>query len=272
MTRLLAPTVFALVLGVSPALAASEAELDELFSALRTGEILQILADEGITDGEDLRQDMLGGRGGLGWNAALATIYSQPRMEAEFRASFDDVLADTDITPLLDFFASDLGERVTLYEVEGRRAMADDDVEEAAKSAYAAMDKSSKRIGLLDQFTELNDLIDHNVAGAMTSNLAFFNGLVAGGGFEMEESEILATVWGREEEIRADTTQWLGGYLTFTYERLSDTDLETYFALSDTPAGRDLNRALFAGFYDVFKRISFDLGKTTSGFMMTEEL
>ena len=45
--------------------------------------------------------------------------------------------------------------------------------------------------------------------------------------------------------------QWLGGYLTFTYERLSDTDLETYFALSDTPAGRDLNRALFAGFYAI---------------------
>ena len=83
---------------------------------------------------------------------------------------------------------------------------------------------------------------------------------------------MLATVWSREEQIRSDTTDWIGGYLTFAYERLSDDDLETYIALSETPAGRDLNRALFASFFAVFKRISFDLGQTASSFMVTEEL
>lgn len=252
--------------------AATEAELDELYAALRTSDLLQVMADEGISEGEDLRQDMLGGRGGIGWNGILANIYGLPQMEAEFRATFDAELAETDIAPLLAFFASETGTKVTQYEVEGRRAISSDDVEEAAKAAFAARDPDSTRSELLDRFTELNDLVEYNVAGTMTSNLAFFNGLVAGGGFEMEESEILATVWEREEEIRANTTAWMGGYLTFTYDRLSDDEMAEYVALSEMPAGRDLNRALFAGFFKVFTRISFDLGKAASGFMMTEEL
>ena len=150
--------------------------------------------------------------------------------------------------------------------------MSDEEVETAAKAAYQRLDKTSRRHELLADFIALNDLIEHNVAGAMTSNLAFFQGLAEGGGVEMPESEMLATVWEREEEIRTDTTEWIGGYLTFTYDRLSDDDLAAYIALSETKPGRALNRALFAAFYDVYKRISFDLGKSVSSFMVTEEL
>ena len=42
--------------------------------------------------------------------------------------------------------------------------------------------------------------------------------------------------------------------------------------LSETKAGRALNRALFTGFYDVFTGISYDLGEMASRFMVTEEL
>ncbi len=235
-----------------PATAADAGELDALYDAMRTGELLEIMADEGRADGQDLADDMLGGQGGLGWTNVLATIYAQPRMVAEFRATFDAELATTDITPLLDFFTSETGQSVARYEIEGRRAMSDEEVETAAKAAYAGIDKTTRRHDLLTRFIALNDLVEHNVAGAMTSNLAFFRGLGAGGGVEMPEAEMLANVWGREADIRADTTDWIGGYLAFTYNPLSDDDL--------------------AAFYDVYKRISFDLGKSVSSFMVTEEL
>ena len=106
----------------------------------------------------------------------------------------------------------------------------------------------------------------------MTSNLAFFRGLVDGGGFEMEEDEMLAQVWGQEDELRADTHHWVGGYVTLAYGPLSDAELKGYIDLLDSREGRDLNRALFTGFYDVFTRISYDLGKAASGFMLSEEL
>lgn len=265
-------TVLALLCLATPLDAASKAELDALYDAMRTDELIDIMASEGIAEGEGLRDDMLGGKGGLGWSAVLATIYEHPRMVTEFRAVFDAELADTDVTPLLEFFTSEVGRNVALYEVEGRRAMSEDDVEQAAIAAFEDLDRTSRRHRLLTDFIALNDLVEHNVAGAMTSNLAFFKGLGEGGGVEMPEAEMLATVWGREEEIRADTTEWIGGYLAFTYDPLSDDDLSAYIALSETRPGRALNRALFAAFYDVYKRISFDLGKSVSSFMVTEEL
>ena len=66
-------------------------------------------------------------------------------------------------------------------------------------------------------------------------------------------------------------TFW-SAYLTLAYTPMSDDDLRTYTDLSATGPGRDLNRALFAGFYEVFQSISFELGRAASSFMVGEEL
>ena len=111
-----------------------------------------------------------------------------------------------------------------------------------------------------------------NVVGALNANLAFFKGLGAGGGFEMSEEEMLATVWGREAEIREDTTGWTFGYLTFAYEALTLEELRAYVDLSGTAEGRALNAALFAAFEAVFDDTSFSLGQAVSRFMVGDEL
>lgn len=253
--------------------AASESELDQLFDAMRTQELLKIMSDEGIAEGDELREDMFGGQGDIGWGGALATIYSHDRMIDEFREIFDRELADADVTPLIAYYTSEIGQRVARYEIEGRRAISDEDVEAAAILAHGDLeDAKPERLDLLNAFIDQNDLIEHNVAGAMTSNLAFFQGLATGGALDMGESEMLATIWDREEEIRSDTEEWVGAYLTFTYDRLSDDDLQDYIDLAQTKAGRDLNRALFTGFYDIFRRISFDLGAATARFQQSDEL
>ena len=257
----------------NPLSAASKAELDRLFAAMRTEELLKIMSDEGIAEGDELREEMFGGQGDIGWGGALVTIYGHDQMIAEFREVFDAEMASSDIAPLLEFYGTDTGKRVARFEIEGRRAISDEAVETAAKQAHADLaDENSERLDQLNTFITQNDLIELNVAGAMTSNLAFFQGMATGGGLDIGESEMLAMVWEREEEIRAETEGWVGAYLTFAYDRLSDEDLAQYIALSDTKAGRDLNRALFAGFFDVFKRISFDLGAATARFKQSDEL
>ena len=250
--------------------AATKAELDALHKALRTDEMLRIMGEEGAIEATKLQDDMFPSRALSSWQQAVKVIYAHDDMAAAFRAGFDRELADTDVTALVDFYQSALGTRVAEIEVEARRAIASEEVEVAAKVAFGTLAPS--RAVLVDRFIAQGDLVERNVAGAMTANLAFFQGLVEGGGFEMEESEILAQVWEQEDEIRADTSDWVGGYLTLAYGPLSDAELTGYIDLLDTRAGRDLNRALFAGFYDVFTRISFDLGKAASGFMMSEEL
>lgn len=256
----------------TPASAATKAEIDALYDAMRTQELLAIMADEGRDEGEALQDEMLGGRGGAAWGEMLTRIYAETAMTRTFRSTFDDELAEADLTPLIDFFTGDTGQRVARFEIEGRRAISDDAVEEAAKTAYVQLAPEGARLQLLTRFLELNDLVELNVAGAMTANLAFFRGMAEGGGFEMTESEMLAQIYGQEPEIRADTTEWVTAYLTFTYDRLSDDELAEYIALSETPAGRALNRALFTSFYEVFTGISFDLGEAVSRFMVSEEL
>lgn len=264
--------VLFLVLPVA-AVSASRAELDELHDALSTEELMSILSEEGMIQSEELREEMFPGRGGAGWTATVSRIYAPEVLHRTFREAFDAALADKDVAALLEFYATTTGARVSQLEVEARRAIMSDAVEEAARSAYADLrEKGSPRLELLEEFADLNGLIDRNVAGALNSNLEFYRGLASGGGFEMSEDAMLSEVWSREAEIREDTEGWVFGYMTFAYEDLTDADLRAYVDVTATDAGRDMNRALFAGFDAVFQDVSFALGQATSVFSVGDEL
>ena len=255
------------------AFAASDAELDALHDALRTNDMIRILSDEGIADSLALQDDMFPGQGGAVWPKMVAKIYASEVMVLRFRQAFDREMRETEVDGLLGFYQSEIGQAVTQAEVDSRQAITSDAVEQTARAAYAALlENDPDRAALLDEFVVLNDLVERNVAGAMTANLAFFRGLAEGGAFELGETEMLTMVWEQEAEIRADTESWVGAYLTLTYDGLSDDDFRTYTEVSATTAGRALNRALFAGFYEAFQSISFDLGRAASRFMVSEEL
>ena len=83
----------------------------------------------------------------------------------------------------------------------------------------------------------------------------------AAGGAPRDEGEMLAEVWGQEDQVRADTEAWLFPFLALAYQPLSDAELKAYVAFSASPEGQRLNRALFAGFDAVFEAVSADLGR-----------
>ncbi len=255
------------------AFSASPAELDRLHAALATDELMAILSEEGVVQSEELRQEMFPGRGGVGWSAAVGHIYAPDRLESLFRAAFDEALADDDMGPVLEFYDSETGETIASVEIEARRAIMSEEVEAAAKAAYERISEdNSERTALLEQFARLNDLIDRNVAGALNANLAFYRGLGSGEAFEMTESQMLTEVWGQEATIREDTTGWVFGYMALAYDTLSDEQLRSYVEMTGTQAGRDLNRALFAGFDAVFLDVSYALGAATARFSVGDEL
>lgn len=130
------------------------------------------------------------------------------------------------------------------------------------------------RFGLLEEFVEVNDLIESNVMGAMNSNYAFYIGLMEGEAFGdgLTERDILADVWEQEAEIRADTEDWVYSYLALAYDPLTDEDIEAYIALSETEEGRALNRAMFAAFDELFVSISRRLGYGAAGFMAGQDI
>ncbi|EKE45732.1 hypothetical protein OCGS_0151 [Oceaniovalibus guishaninsula JLT2003] len=250
-------------------------QAEALYDALRLDDLLAIMRVEGTESGLELEDDLFAGRGGVGWKRALADIYGPDNMEGRMRALFVEGMEDATVTPLLDFFTSDTGAEIVTLELEARRAMADEALEEAAEAALERMQRQDDpRIAGIEAFVEANDLIEQNVVGAMNANYAFMTGLADGGAFgaELGEDQMLADVWSQEPEIRDETLSWLYSYLNLAYQPLDDADLAAYTELSRTPEGQALNRALFAAFDEVYVDISRDLGLAAARFMASEDL
>lgn len=240
-------------------------EVTALMQTMRIADIVALLREEGIDYGRKLETDMFPGAGGAGWQATVGLIYDGARMEATFGAALNAALdGQAEATAAAqDFFASDLGQTVLGLEIEARRALLDDAVEDAAKLAWEEMAaEGGPRVALLEEFVAANDLVESNVMGALNSNLAFYQGMAEGGAFgeEMTEDQMLSDTWAQEGEIRASTEGWIYPYLALAYGPLADAELQAYIDFSRSPAGQALNTALFAAFDEVFTPVSRALG------------
>lgn len=247
----------------------------DVYEAMGLDQILEIMREEGLAYGEDLRTDMLGGPPGPGFPSAVSRIYAVERLQSEFVALFADSLDADAIAPLLAFYSSEQGQLIVNFEVAARRALLDDGLEESARQIWQDLEgEYDPRVQLIERFVTVNDLIEANVAGSMNSSLAFYEGLSSGNALDGEWTmdRILNTVWEQEGEIRADTKDWVYPYLTLAFEPLSDEDLEAYIALSESDAGQALNAALFAAFDVLFVDISREMGAAVATYMQGEDI
>jgi hypothetical protein len=248
----------------------TQAAIDDLTQALQLPALFDVLRDEGLASAATLEADMFPGGGGPQWAGALEAIYDARALEARFQAAFAEALAPGlaanpgDIAALQGFYSSDLGQRVVTLEIDARRAFIDDAAEDAAR--VAADKRQSDRdplVRLLDDFIAAGDLIETNVAGGLSGNLAFLTGLSDTGlyGQAMPAQELMAQVWAQEEQIRADTTSWLHAYLGLAYAPLTEAEMQAYIDFMASPTGQRLNAAIFAAFDQVFRQVSYDLGR-----------
>ncbi|MDT8855114.1 DUF2059 domain-containing protein [Paracoccaceae bacterium Fryx2] len=252
-------------------------EVAALSDLLMIGEVIEVMRVEGIDYGTTLEAELFPGKGGAQWQAVVGLIYDPATMRQRFDAVFAREMAGDAgaIGDAAAFFGDARGQRILQLELEARRALMDPAAEEAARLSVQDMEADkAPRLEVLRTFARTNDLIESNVAGALNSNLAFFQGLAEVGplGDEMTEDQMLADVWSQEPEIRAETEEWLFSYLALAYGPLPDDDMQAYQAFSDSPAGQKLNTALFAAFDVVFTAISRDLGRAAARQMQGEDI
>lgn len=262
-----------LCVAVAVSFPAAAAPVDDLLRALRLGEMLDIMRTEGLTYGEEMAQDMFPAGNSAGWDAFLSRLYDIDRMQAAVEAGFVETLDDTEVAPLVTFFTSDLGRNIVSAELDARRTLVDDDVEEAARETYRLRDTddADARLAQLRDFVDANDLLEANVAGALNASFQFYRGLADGGALVMSESEMISDVWAQEDDTRTDTREWLFAYLLLAYDDLADEAMDDYIALSRTDEGRAMNRALFAGFNAMYDDISYALGLAAAEQMLSQE-
>lgn len=275
-SRFLAPAAVALLLTAGPGRPAGE-EAARLEEALQLRAVFSVMSEEGRDYGAEIEADMFPGAGGPSWTQAVAGIYSVERMLPIFDAAFEAELAraDADVPAMTAFFEGDLGRKVTTLEISGRRALLDQAVEDASRLKYEELAAAGDpRVALVDEFVDANDLVEANVAGAMNANYAFYQGLADAGVLEdgLTDDEIIAEIWAQEEAIRDETDIWIRSYLVMAYAPLLDGEIRDYIGFSATPAGQELNAALFAGFDAVFTEVSRQLGRAAGGVMAGQEL
>lgn len=282
MTHALIRSTVAVVLVLVLALRAAGDEAEDrivLNQALGLGPLLEIMQAEGEEFGAGLGQNFLPGGGGAAWQRVVTRIYDPEKMSQVVERGLRAELEARHLPDLLEFFHSARGKRIVEHEIAARRAFLDSAIEDAAKAAYREAQESEsggqqqdRRLALIRSYVEANDLIGFNVAGALNSNLRFYQGMVEGGGLDMSDAEMVDEVWAQEEETRADTEEWMMSYLMLAYSDLSDADVSAYATFSETPAGHALNRALFAGFDRMYGDISYALGLALAAQMKGEDL
>jgi hypothetical protein len=263
--------------GVLAAEQTTPERITALVALMQIDKILVVMRQEGLDHGAALDDDMMGGNGGAEWTAKLAAIYDTDVLKARIAATMQrDYAAEPGTLGDVEaFFGSPRGQKILSLEVEARRALLDPANKDAAELAVQQMkEDNAPRMGLLQRFAKANDLLEMNVAGAMTSSFAFYKGLAAEGAFgeELTEEQMLTDVWNQEPQLRADSETWLYSFLALAYEPISDADVEAYISFSETPAGKKLNAVLFAAFDETFRQVSFDLGRAAARQMQGSDI
>lgn len=254
---------FALSVAALPAWA--DARVGVLLESLRVSEVIQTMRVEGLEYADDLNDEILSGQGGAFWQAQVDAIYNIARMHETVRAAVENGLEEADLRAANAFFASERGARIVSLENAARKAMQDEAIEEAAEArAESLLTTDDPDVTLIREFVTANDLMDRNVAGAMSINFQFYQGLVDGRMLEMSQNDITRDVWEQEPEIRDETEDWLYAYLLLAFEPLDAEDLQAYLAFSESDAGKALNAALFDGYEAMYRDISYALGRAVA--------
>ena len=245
--------------------------------SLRIAEMLDVMRAEGIAASTDLSDSLFPGENAAAWATLVDNIYDLSKMQARFDAALAQAVGDDPgtLAAATAFFDSNLGQRIMVQEIEARRTLLDKAAEAAAAVDWAdtAADQSARAEQII-RFGAVNDLIESNVMGSLNANLAFYRGLSGTGGFgdPMPEDQMLAEVWGQEAEIRQETSDWLYPFLALAYQPLSDAELESYIAFSQTPAGIKINGAIFVAFDAVMVKLSSDLGQAAGRLMQGQDI
>ncbi|MEL7344564.1 MAG: hypothetical protein AAFN59_06860 [Pseudomonadota bacterium] len=250
-------------------------EIDRLLDLLELDAYLTIVAEEGVQDALGIEDEMFAGRGGSAWEALVADVYDPETIKSTFKTRFVAAMDGVDLAPIFAFYDTDQGARIITGELMARQGMRDEDVEAAAIVAYEDLvGEIDPRRALIDGFMDVNDLVERNVMGALNTNFAFLSGMAENDIFaaRLTQSEIIARVYERENELRVDAREWLQAYYVLAFDGLANADIQAYIEHADSPSGKAFNRAVFEGFDAFFDQSSFRLGRAAADFISGQDL
>jgi len=266
--------LFILLVFLPMQLWAADAKDQYLLSLVRFDDMVEVVRLEGLADNADVPQEIFGREFGDNWPDALDGIFDAKALSTYLEVGFLAALADTPRGDIITFLESNAWQSALDLELEGRRAMLDPSVENAAYDMYwERFDDNDERVQDLTRLIEAGQLIDSNVVGAMNSMYQFNQGLLSEGlDVGVDEADMLAQIWAEEDALRLEISEWLYAFLLLAYDPLETRLLREQITFYESPAGQTFHRALMDGFDGLYSAISFDLGATIAIFARDELL
>ncbi|WP_157935854.1 hypothetical protein [Paracoccus zhejiangensis] len=261
-----------LVMPAGPALAESRVEAPgasveaRLWQALRLDEMLVVMQDEALNQGDEMAEMLFEHGSDAGWRKRVSAIHDPRRLSGLLHTAVTKALAEEPAgltQTALDFLETPLGRQVVELELQARRAIIDQDTEDGAIAAFQhALDVEAPRLTTINRLIEGADLLEPTIAAALNEALAFSKGFGAEGGFQMPmtDAEMLEETWAQEPDIRAMIEEWLPAYLMLAYSPLSDEDLARYVDFGTSEAGKGLWSAVNGAYEQVYTAISREMG------------
>ena len=252
---------------IVPAQVASQSStVDHLWSILDLEPQMRIFQQEAVSEAARLDSEGMIAGTGRPWSATVGDIHDPARLRTLFRRGLARALDKADpslIAKGLQFYERGLGRQLVPLETSARNAMLDDQVTARASEAFAKAEaQDDPRAAQILRLIEEADLVAPNVSSGLNASVAFSTGFGAVGGFDMPltQDQMLADTWAQQDQIEAETRDWLQAFLMLAYSPLSDDQISTYTAFATSAAGQELARVMFAAYDAVFLQTSRDMG------------
>ena len=235
---------------------AQTAVYDQLYSALRLDEIVQIIKTEGIHEANTTAEIYLKSKGQTGtFRKDIEKLYDRTNISTFLLDGVANRLTEDDAQSALAFYSGSLGAKIAQLEASARLAISDDAVESVAiEIAKAAGSKDHQRYKTLTKNIEDLELVEHNMKGAFASQYGFLTELSQADDIDLSQDQILSMLSANEQKLRGEISAWLIGYSYMAYQPLSDEELDAYLDFLTSKPGKALHKALF----DVFNALSVE--------------
>lgn len=266
-----------LLLAATQARAGGAVNPSALSEAYRLPALFDAIAHEGRDAADAIAQDVLQGQGGAAWARAIDDIYDPERLHDRFLGLLSAELQRRAAVyeAAMAFARSPAGAAVIEAEVriraELREPGAERDMEAQLERARGI---ESPALAFVRERIGANNLIEQNVSIGLNGSLAYFSGFMAAAppGMGLSEGQIAAEVWAQEEDIRAETVDWLEGYLLRAYATLSDGARAALMAHARSAEGDAFNTAMFRAYEVTFAELSEALGIAVGRALQMREL
>ena len=248
-----------------PVQAIEKTEVDRLVKVLNLKELFEELKNEGVAAGIEMLKEEGRGQQSQEWSNKLNGIYSSDNLEEFFRNELLKLGVIENIVNIIDFYETSLGKKLIKNELATRRALKNEDGKAQAKKILNQLKYfKPNRLSVYKKIIEENNYIEDNISSSMNSNLAFYQGYSLSLPSDKQgllEAEIISKIWTNESETRKRMTEWVMGFTAYTYNDLSQNELNIFLEFSKSKPSKHLNNSINHILDKAFENQSYKLGQ-----------